>query len=275
MSICRETMVTPTHSAPPALRRMLAGTTALTTTAVCGWLLTTDPAWADLQTGGTVVEGSAQITYGADSVTIQQGSDRVIIEWDTFDVGEGNAVNFLQQDFMVALNRVLNGGPSEILGSLTAGGTVIISNPAGVVFGPNASVDVQSIVATSLNRLLHRRGGRPRRAAAGGRWRDRRREPGPGQSRRSGTGGRPRQPAGPGRGHLCGDLFRRLLERRYGVPVGAGLRQRREPHPSCDRRLDARRADRKEDAPLSPQGPVTEPEERRSRATLENLRRLR
>ncbi len=151
MSICREAVVTPTRTDTPALRRMLAGTTALTTAAVCGWLLTADPAWA-LPTDGTVVEGQAEIIYGADSVTIQQGSDRVIIEWQTFDVGAHESVNFIQpHELAAALNRVLSGDASQILGSLSANGQVFISNPAGVVFGPDANVDVQSIVATSLD----------------------------------------------------------------------------------------------------------------------------
>ncbi len=151
MSIRRKTMVTPTRTDAPALRRMLAGTTALTTAAVCGWLLTADPAWA-LPTDGTVVEGQAEIIYGQDSVTIQQGSDRVIIEWQTFDVGSHESVTFIQpHELAAALNRVLSGDASQILGSLSANGQVFISNPAGVVFGPDANVDVASIVATSLD----------------------------------------------------------------------------------------------------------------------------
>ncbi len=151
MSIRRKTMVTRTQTAAPALRRLLAGTTALTTAAVCGWLLTADPAWA-LPTDGTVVEGQAEIIYGQDSVTIQQGSDRVIIEWQTFDVGAHESITFIQpHELAAALNRVLSGDASQILGSLSANGQVFISNPAGVVFGPDANVDVASIVATSLD----------------------------------------------------------------------------------------------------------------------------
>ncbi len=151
MSIRREAIVTTDRTDTPALRRMLAGTTALTTAAVCGWLLVADPAWA-LPTHGTVVEGQAEIIYGTDSVTIQQGSDRVIIEWQTFDVAANESVNFIQpHELAAALNRVLSGEASQILGSLSANGQVFISNPAGVVFGPDANVDVQSIVATSLD----------------------------------------------------------------------------------------------------------------------------
>ncbi len=135
----------------PALRKALAGTTALTAAAVCGYLLSSDLALA-LPTDGTVVEGQAEIIYGENSVTIQQGSDRVIIEWQTFDIDVHESVNFIQpHDLAAALNRVLSGETSQILGSLSANGQVFISNPAGVVFGPDANVDVASIVATSLD----------------------------------------------------------------------------------------------------------------------------
>ncbi len=134
-----------------ALRKAVAGTTALTAAALCGHLLVTDLALA-LPTDGTVVEGEAEIIYGDNSVTIRQGSDRVVIEWQTFDIAAHESVDFIQPSALAAaLNRVLSGDASQILGTLTANGQVFISNPAGVVFGPEANIDVASIVATSLD----------------------------------------------------------------------------------------------------------------------------
>ncbi len=134
----------------PVLRRTLAGTTALTAAAVVSVLLASEPVLA-LPTGGTVTEGQAEIIYGPDSVTIRQGSDRVVIEWQGFDVAAHESVNFIQPHALAAaLNRVLGGGPSQILGTVAGNGQVFISNPAGVVFGPQANVDVASIVATSV-----------------------------------------------------------------------------------------------------------------------------
>ena len=40
--------------------------------------------------------------------------------------------------------------PSQILGSIKADGTVLVINQNGVIFGPTAQVNVQSLVATSL-----------------------------------------------------------------------------------------------------------------------------
>ncbi len=151
MSTFRRTMVTRTQPAARSLRCILAGTTVLTAAAVCGWLATASPTWA-LPTDGAVVEGQAEIEYGAESVTIRQGSDRVIIEWQTFEVAANERVTFVQPHALAAaLNRVLSGEASEILGSLSSNGQIFISNPAGVVFGPDAEIDVASIVATSLD----------------------------------------------------------------------------------------------------------------------------
>ena len=110
------------------------------------------PAALALPTAGNVVDGSANIVYGDSSVVIEQGSDRVIIEWESFDIGVGEVVNFVQpSDFASALNRVLSGGTTEILGALAANGQIVISNPAGINIGASAQIDVGSIVATSLD----------------------------------------------------------------------------------------------------------------------------
>ena len=106
-----------------------------------------------LPQGGTVVEGDATITYDDHSVVIEQNSDRIIIEWDRFDIAAHERVDFDQTDLMAALNRVLTGEASQILGSLNAGGQITIVNPAGIHFGAGAQVDVGAITATTLGIL--------------------------------------------------------------------------------------------------------------------------
>ena len=65
-------------------RRQLFASTALA--AVCTVLVPQAP--LALPTAGSVVDGTANIVYGANSVVIEQGSDRVIIEWESFDIGQ-------------------------------------------------------------------------------------------------------------------------------------------------------------------------------------------
>src|SRR5690349_153008 len=107
----------------------------------------------DLPTGGNVISGTATIsTPGAGVMQIDQSSQRAIINWDSFSIGVGAHVNFSQPGASsVALNRVVGGVPSEIFGRLTANGQVFLTNPNGVLFAPGASVEVGSLVATTLS----------------------------------------------------------------------------------------------------------------------------
>ena len=99
-----------------------------------------------------MVSGNATITQtGPKTITIKQTSGKVIIEWDNFNIAKGEHVVFDQPGALAAaLNRVLSGGKTSILGSLTANGQIIITNPQGIVFGASARVDVASIIASSM-----------------------------------------------------------------------------------------------------------------------------
>ena len=105
-----------------------------------------------LPTGGDVVAGSATIgTPTPSSMTINQGSDRAVINWNTFDIGSGASVTFVQpSSTAIAVNRVISGAaPSEIAGQLNANGRVAILNPNGVLFSGTANVNVGSLIAST------------------------------------------------------------------------------------------------------------------------------
>ena len=105
-----------------------------------------------LPQGGQVAAGNATITSPGTATTIAQGSDRAVIDWDAFDIGAGEAVTFRQPSASsVTLNRIHDQRPSEIFGSLTANGQVILSNPNGILFGPSSRIDVAGLVATTAN----------------------------------------------------------------------------------------------------------------------------
>jgi filamentous hemagglutinin family protein len=105
-----------------------------------------------LPVDGTVVAGSATITREAASMTIHQSSPNVALNWQSFNIGSGQRVDFVQPDSSsVALNRVLGADPSSILGSLNANGKVFLVNPNGIVFGQGASVNVGGLVASTLD----------------------------------------------------------------------------------------------------------------------------
>jgi len=102
--------------------------------------------------GGVVANGSANIVQTGNSTTITQGSANVVINWQSFNIGADQSVQFIQPgSSSVALNRVVGADPSVILGSLTSNGTVFLLNPNGILFGANSSVSVGGLVATTMN----------------------------------------------------------------------------------------------------------------------------
>ncbi len=104
-----------------------------------------------LPTGGQIVSGAGSITQSGAVMNIQQQTSKLITNWETFNIGSGAAVNFLQPSAdAIALNRVLSADPSQILGRLQANGQVVLINPLGVVFGAGARVDVGGLVVGAM-----------------------------------------------------------------------------------------------------------------------------
>nr|WP_307729075.1 filamentous hemagglutinin N-terminal domain-containing protein [Massilia sp. IC2-476] len=98
-----------------------------------------------------VVAGQASFSQDGNvfSITNTPGA---IINWQSFSVNAGEITRFIQQSSDSAvLNRVNGQDPSRILGALQSNGKVFLINPNGVVFGQNARVDVNGLVASTLN----------------------------------------------------------------------------------------------------------------------------
>ena len=109
------------------------------------------PAANSLPTGAQVAAGQASVTTVANQMTVHQGSDKAILNWQRFDIGADAGVRFVQPNAQsVALNRVLGPDPSRIYGQLSANGKVFLVNGNGVFFGASARVDVGGLIASSL-----------------------------------------------------------------------------------------------------------------------------
>jgi len=105
-----------------------------------------------LPTGGQIVSGAGNISQSGNSMTVNQATDRMIANWNTFNIGQDASVTFRQPGASsVALNRILDQNPSLIYGRLSANGQVFLLNAAGVYFSPTSRVDVGGLVASSLN----------------------------------------------------------------------------------------------------------------------------
>ena len=105
--------------------------------------------------GGTVAGGQATIGHAGALTTIDQQSEKAIINWQGFSIDAGETTRFNQAagTRAIALNRVTGCDPSQIRGALQANGSVWLVNPQGVLFGPTAQVDVHSLLATTANIL--------------------------------------------------------------------------------------------------------------------------
>jgi filamentous hemagglutinin family protein len=108
---------------------------------------------AGLPQNGTVFSGAASGSVSGNQLTINQTTTRAVVDWASFNIDAGKAVQILQPSAASAmLNRVTgDANPSQILGSLTAPGTVMLMNPNGVMFGQSATVNVGSLIATTGN----------------------------------------------------------------------------------------------------------------------------
>jgi len=130
-------------------RRLLA--TTLIIFHVIQWVIPTvllaNPA------GPSVVGGQATVSgVGTSHVTINQASQRAILNWQSFNIAPNEVTQFIQPNASaIALNRIFDQNPTQIMGSLQANGTVMLVNPNGVLFGANAQVNVGGLIASSLN----------------------------------------------------------------------------------------------------------------------------
>ncbi|MBL8790942.1 MAG: filamentous hemagglutinin N-terminal domain-containing protein [Rhizobiales bacterium] len=86
-----------------------------------------------LPEGGQVRSGDIDIRQDGGTMTIDQRSNRGVINWNKYNVGEPNTVIYNQPDAKSStLNRVTGGTKSTIAGTVRANGQVYFVNPNGI-----------------------------------------------------------------------------------------------------------------------------------------------
>src|ERR1019366_3259011 len=96
--------------------------------------------------GGNVSSGNATITNAGKTETINQKSQNAVIDWKGFNINADEATRFNQPNSSsLTVNRVHDNDPSNILGTLSANGNLVLINPNGVFFGKGSKVDVNGI----------------------------------------------------------------------------------------------------------------------------------
>ena len=117
---------------------------------VVSFYLIVTPAYA-LPTGAKVAHGDAKFKVEQNKMQITT-SDKTIINYRTFNIGSREIVQFIQpSSHSIVLNRVITSNPSSILGTLNANGRVFLINPSGIIFGRNSHINVNGLIATTLN----------------------------------------------------------------------------------------------------------------------------
>ena len=95
--------------------------------------------------------GTANVVFDGNNTNITQDIGTVTIDWASFNVAEGEIVNFNQSAGDVAINNIADANASEILGTINADATIFLSNSNGFIFGANSSVNTGSFLATTSN----------------------------------------------------------------------------------------------------------------------------
>lgn len=102
--------------------------------------------------GGTVTGGSGSISQSGSQTTINQSSQNMAIDWQSYNLNSNERVHYIQPNSSsISLNRILSNNGSQIHGRIDANGQVILINPHGIFIGPTASINVGGIVASSLD----------------------------------------------------------------------------------------------------------------------------
>ena len=100
--------------------------------------------------GPQVVGGQADFATTGNTLTITN-SPNTIINWQGFSINSNEVTRFVQQSAASGvLNRVVSQDPSAILGALQSNGRVFLINPNGILFGQEARIDVNGLVASTL-----------------------------------------------------------------------------------------------------------------------------
>ncbi|MFC7514881.1 filamentous hemagglutinin N-terminal domain-containing protein [Herbaspirillum sp. GCM10030257] len=101
--------------------------------------------------GPQVVNGNASFSSQGNILSITN-TPGAIINWQAFSINPGEVTRFIQQNpHSSVLNRIVGQDPSQILGALQSNGRVFLVNPNGILFGQGAQVDVNGLVASTLN----------------------------------------------------------------------------------------------------------------------------
>lgn len=106
-------------------------------------------------TGGVAVVGQATFVNNGNKlqVTTQNGANGnySAINWQSFSIPTGSSTYFQQPTATsTSINRVVTNTPTQIFGTLSSNGNLVLVNQAGIAVGAGAVVDTNGFTASSL-----------------------------------------------------------------------------------------------------------------------------
>ncbi|MDJ0833577.1 MAG: filamentous hemagglutinin N-terminal domain-containing protein [Gammaproteobacteria bacterium] len=102
--------------------------------------------------GPQVIRGSATFSNPSANVLNVTNSHNAIINWQSFNIGQGQTTNFHQPSAASSvLNRVISNSPSQLLGNLNSNGKVFLINQHGILVGADARINTGGFFGSTLN----------------------------------------------------------------------------------------------------------------------------
>lgn len=97
---------------------------------------------------------AASLTQAGSAMRVQLSDPATVLNWNSLDVGASSSLTFAMPSSTARVLNNVQGGAianrTTIDGALRANGQVYIYNPNGIVFGPGSTVNVDSLVASTL-----------------------------------------------------------------------------------------------------------------------------
>ncbi|MEO5688087.1 MAG: filamentous hemagglutinin N-terminal domain-containing protein, partial [Burkholderiaceae bacterium] len=91
-------------------------------------------------------------TMGHQTLTITQLIPKIILDWNQFNLANGDTIQFVQPSSSAAvLNRIYDANPTTISGAIKANGQVYLVNQNGILFHNGTTIDTNSFFASTLN----------------------------------------------------------------------------------------------------------------------------
>ncbi len=114
--------------------------------------LAASPSPNTLPTNWSAISGGATFLQAGSTLNVNQTSARAIVNFGSFSVGSNASVDIHQPGSSSALlARVTGSDPSQIFGQIKANGSLWLINPAGIMVGEGARIDVGGFIASTLN----------------------------------------------------------------------------------------------------------------------------